>query len=192
MIKILICGDSFSADWGSSGWPRLLSNEFDVINLSQAGVGEYKILKQLESVNVKDFDLIIVSHTSPSRVHTPQHPVYKKGFHKNCDLIYTDIENKRSFFNTSLKVAKGWFKFHYDDQYQVDIYNLVREKINNLCTVPYVSISHVDFDLNLKKENVFIDFSNIWKNHRGGINHYDTYGNQEIYKILKNKILDLL
>jgi hypothetical protein len=188
MKKILLCGDSFSADWGSTGWPQMLSKDFNITNLSQAGVGEYKILKQIESTSLDNFDLVIVSHTSPSRIHTVSHPIHRTGFHKNCDLIYTDLEHKNSFFNISLRTAKNWFRFHYDDQYQIDIYNLIREKINNLCTIPYISISHARLNIDVKQETNFIDFFDIWKNHRGKINHYDDAGNQQIYEILKNKI----
>lgn len=192
MKEVLLCGDSFSADWGDIGWPQLLSRDFNITNLSQAGVGEYKILKQIESVNIRDYDLVIVSHTSPSRVHTANHPIYKTGFHKDCDLIYTDIENKNSFFNSSLKIAKGWFKFHYDDQYQTDIYKLIRNKIKNICTIPYISISHAHLNVDVIPENKFIDFSELWKTHRGTINHYNEIGNQKIYEILKDEIYKIL
>lgn len=192
MKKILICGDSFSADWGLVGWPQLLSEDYNIVNLSQAGVGEYKILKQIQSVDLKNFELIIVSHTSPSRVHTARHPLYREGFHKNCDLIFTDLENKFSFFNRSLKIAQGWFKYHYDDQYQIDIYHLIREKINTLCAIPYISISHADIEYKNYNEKNFIDFFHLWKTHRGSVNHYDDHGNNEIYRILKDKIQTLI
>ena len=42
---ILITGDSFSADYGK-GWVNSIDN---AVNVSQCGVGEYKILKQLQN-----------------------------------------------------------------------------------------------------------------------------------------------
>ena len=69
--KILICGDSFAADWTiktkTSGWVNFLKDT-DII--AQAGVGEYKILKQLQSCNLELYNHIIVSHTSSYRIHT--------------------------------------------------------------------------------------------------------------------------
>jgi hypothetical protein len=189
-MKILIAGDSFAAKWPNqhSGWVNLLEKDYSVTNIAQAGVGEYKILKQLESVNPNLFDLVIVSHTSPSRVHTPQHPTHKSGFHKNCDLIFADIEEASSCFNKSLQVAKGWFKYHYDDNYQMDIYQLVREKINNIINVPYISMSHITLLKNVLIEKDFIDFSDLWTIERGNVNHYTDNGNEVIYKIIKEKI----
>ena len=54
-MKILICGDSFAADWTikypGQGWPNMLSQQYEIVNLAQAGCSEYKILKQLEFTN---------------------------------------------------------------------------------------------------------------------------------------------
>ena len=60
-MKILIVGDSFAADWSVKyndyhGWPNLLAQKFEVTNLAKAGVGQYKIYKQLQ--NIDDFDLV--------------------------------------------------------------------------------------------------------------------------------------
>jgi hypothetical protein len=60
MDKLLICGDSFAADWTvkvkEKGWVNLLAQDYKVTNLAQAGCSEYKILKQLQSVNLDKFD----------------------------------------------------------------------------------------------------------------------------------------
>jgi len=131
-LKILVAGDSFAAEWpGNSGWVKLLAQEHPVTNVAQAGVSEYKILKQIQNENLQDYDAVIVSHTSPSRVHTLDHPLHKDGLHKDCDLLWTDIEDRPSLFNPSLKAAKGYFKYHYDDNYYQTIYSLLRKEINN-------------------------------------------------------------
>jgi len=181
-MKILIAGDSFAAKWPNcnTGWVNLLEHDFDVTNVAQAGVGEYKILKQLESVNPNLFDVVIVSHTSPSRIHTPSHPIHKDGFHKDCDLIFTDLECRNDWCDPSLKVAKGLFVHHYDDQYQLDIYKLIR--------VPYISMSHIDMLKTFSLEKEFINFSQLWNLERGDINHYSNIGNDTIYKVIKEKI----
>lgn len=188
--KILIVGDSFSSIWPdtTTGWPSLVANDYIVTNLSQPGIGEYKILKQLKDAPVDNYDLTIVSHTSPSRIHTLNHPIHKGGFHKNCDLIYTDIEDRWSLFNENLTVSKKWFEYHYDDEYQIDIYNLVRAEIQRLINTKYLSITHTEISSNLTVEQNYIDFSNIWKDHRGNINHYTDHGNQLVYKELKEAI----
>jgi len=191
MTNILLCGDSFAADWPGEGWPKKLALKYNVRNLSQAGVGEYKILKQLESVNRLNYDLVIVSHTSPSRVHTRQHPIHKDGLHKNCDLIFNDVD-RFSFFNKSLDSAKQWFKYHYDEEYQIDIYKMLRQKIKSIIKKPYISISHADIPEDLVIECTHLDFKSLWKNHRGLINHYDDEGNCEVFKILDKKIQELI
>jgi len=187
-MKILIAGDSFAALWPgvSDGWVNLLANQYDVINLAQAGVSEYKIYKQLCSVDIKGFDCVIVSHTSPSRIHTPVHPLHTEGFHKDCDLIITDLLGHFNPFNSKLQSAKAWFKNHYDEKYQIDIYNLLRSKINEMITVPYISMSHIDIVNRLAIENNHMDFSHCWEQHRGNINHYTKEGNLKVYnEILK-------
>lgn len=188
--KILIAGDSFSCVWPNrgEGWSVLLSNEYNITNVSQAGVGEYKIFKQVKSANLTDFDLIIVSHTSPSRIHTNNHPIHKSGFHKDCDLIYNDLENRFSWFNKNLEVSKKWFEFHYDDEYQIDIYRLIREKINSLININYISITHTGISSSLSFEKNNIDFSNIWESNRGYVNHYSDHGNKLVYKKIKSEI----
>jgi len=188
-MRILVAGDSFAAQWpGNNGWVKLLAKEFDVTNVAQAGVSEYKILKQLKQENIDDYDCIIVSHTSPSRVHTPSHPLHKHGLHKDCDLLYNDID-RTSFFNRSLSAAKGYFKYHYDDQYHCDIYHLLRKEINNiLATKNYISMSHIDIAKLFIVEDKHIDFSEFWKENKGKENHYSKEGNQKLCNIIVDAV----
>jgi hypothetical protein len=195
-MDILIAGDSFGAAWPSKnnnvGWPDLFSSKFKITNISQAGVGEYKILKQIDSVDQNDYDVMIVNHTSPSRVHTRQHPIHSTGLHKNCDLLYNDIDRKFSFFNRSLQTAKDWFLYHYDDEYQIDIYNLLREEIENKIQTPYIAISHMPVTAQYRIEKNHLDFSGIWQRHRGDVNHYDKEGNQLVSLTIENEICKIL
>ena len=189
-MKLLIAGDSFAAHWpnATTGWVDLLAEKYNVVNIAQPGIGEYKILKQIESQDVATFDLVIVSHTSPSRLHTSNHPIHKEGFHKDCDLILNDLIDRPTVGNASLKAAQEYFKYHYDDIYQIDIYNLIRKQINSLISVPYVSISHVDIANELAIETNHIDFSHLWSKERGTVNHYTEEGNREIFKKLEEII----
>jgi len=185
--NILIAGDSFAAVWPGMyiGWPKMLKEYYNVTNLAQAGVSEYKILKQLQSVDLFNFDSIIVSHTSPSRVHTLQHPLHKEGLHKDCDLIYTDIADRNSLFNPSLRSAKGWFRYHYDDEYQIDMYMLIRKEIRSLLgSHNYISITHTDISTTYALEHNNISFADTWKHNKGTVNHYTLEGNKKIFKQL--------
>lgn len=180
-MNILIAGDSFAVD-APGGWASMLAGHFKVTNLAEPGVGEYKIYKQLKSVNIPNFDCVIVSHTSYSRIHTLSHPIHKKGFYKNCDLIFTDIESFQATFNKSLEVAKGWFKYHYDDEYQKDIYKLIRQDISRLINVPYLSIDNLNNGNDIIFEKNHLDLRDIWPKYKGKINHYTEEGNLLIYK----------
>ena len=186
-MKILVAGDSFAAEWpGDNGWVKLLSQKYPVKNLAQAGVGEYKILKRLN--NIDDYDIIIVSHTSPSRVHTPNHPIHKEGLHKDCDLLYNDID-RTSFFNPSLSSAKSYFKYHYDDTYQCDIYKLIRQEIYSMLQNKiYISMSHIDIAKLFIYEDNHLDFSEFWKKNKGKENHYSKAGNEKIFNIILDRI----
>ena len=59
-MKLLITGDSFASNWypkyKEKGWPNYLEEKFQVTNLAQAGCSEYKIYKQLRSINLKKFE----------------------------------------------------------------------------------------------------------------------------------------
>lgn len=188
-MKLLVAGDSFAAEWpGTNGWVKQLAEEHDVTNIAQAGVSEYKILKQVQSQKLEDFDAVIVSHTSPSRVHIKKHPLHKQGLHKDCDLIYTDIAGRSSFFNKELRTAQNYFKHIYDDQYYQDIYLILREKINSIITIPYLSISHLEIAKYYIVEDKHLDFSEFWDNHKGTENHYNDIGNATVLKIILDNL----
>lgn len=189
-MKILIAGDSFAAPWPNcdSSWTSLLAENNLVVNVAQAGVSEYKIYKQLLSQPLTEFDCVIVSHTSPSRVHTRKHPIHNTGLHKNCDLIFTDIEAHSSWFNVSLRTAKNWFKYHYDDEYQSTVYKLVREEINRIIPVRYLSIDNLNITDDLIIEKEHLDLRNFWVNYKGEVNHYSAEGHAKIFKMITQKI----
>lgn len=190
--KILIAGDSFAAKWNGSypGWPDLLAMKYDVTNIAQAGVSEYKILKQIEPYRYKYYDFVIVSHTSPFRVHTPNHPIKREGLHKDCDLIYSDLENNDNKDNESLTTAINWFKHHYDEDYQKDIYRLMRTEIDRQ-TVGQIALDHFADSKEFAKEAYRLDFSNYWPKHRGNVNHYTADGNIHVFKTIVDKIEEL-
>jgi hypothetical protein len=199
-MKILVAGDSFAADWSVKhpqglGWPNLLAQQFDVTNVAQAGVGEYKILKQIISAgNLNNYDWIIVSHTIPYRVHTRKHPVhYNDALHHNADLIYTDVEyhscTVREIFNRPLRTAMNWFNWHFDLDYQETVYELVRDQVNRLVApVKNLVIDNSLVDRRFVKEQLVIDIEEIKKKNPGLINHLSEHGNQLVYNQILNAI----
>jgi len=202
-MKILIIGDSFAADWTTKyndnpGWPNWLSEIHDVVNLAQAGVGEYKILKQIQSVeNINSYDCVIVSHTSPLRVNTRQHPVhYNDKLHHNADLMLADVEyhytrwwRLRNLCNIALRTARNFFFYHFDEQYQYDIYKLLRKEINRLInTVPCIVVSNLNIDPQFITEEHVVNLCEIQQKHYGLINHLSTQGNALVFDIISNKL----
>jgi len=191
-LKILLAGDSFSAKWpdSPSGWPYLLGKEFNITNVSQAGVGEYKILRQLKSQNLNKFDLVIVNHTSPFRVHT-NNPIHNTKLHENCDLIFTDVESNLDKNNQSTVTAYNWFKYHYDEDYQKDIYDLMRKEICSMIKVPYLAIDHSPTSFERSFEDCHINFTNHWSVHKGLVNHYTEEGNAIVAQRIKEKLNEM-
>jgi len=194
---IALLGDSFAAEYNADtpGWVDILAEEYSVNNVAQAGVGEYKILRQLkdlESTNPnwkKLYNCVIVAHTSPFRVHTSKHPLHKKGLHKDCDLIYSDLKNRFDWFNESLATAKNWFVHHWDDDYQLGTYKLVREEIKRIIgDVPYLAIDHFGLSANISTETNKLDFSDFWLLNRGNVNHYTVEANQTVAKAVIDKV----
>jgi hypothetical protein len=192
-MKILVVGDSFAADWTvkyfGTGWPNLLALDHSVTNLAQAGVGEYKILRQVRSVkNIEQFDLIIVSHTSPYRVNTRQHPVHDTDpLHRHADLMFADIEYHLKRFsnklNQGLRTAFNFFVHHYDDEYQETVYELLRQEINNaIGTVPCIVVSNLNIEPRFVNESFVVDLTQIQQDYPGLINHLSEVGNQLAYK----------
>lgn len=192
-MRIAIAGDSFAVNYPSTtlGWPNVLAQKYTVKNVAQAGVSEYKIFKQIKNLDLKNYDCIIVSHTSFSRIHTLTHPVHKSGMHKDCDLIFSDIEARNSFFNSKLDVAKKWFKFYYDNDYQKDIYNLLRSEINRTITIPYLSIDNLEINDNCIKEKNHLNLTEFWQNNRGSINHYTAEANMIIAEMIEKSLTNL-
>ena len=196
--NILIAGDSFAADWSLTpgepqyGWPTLLSYCYNINNVAKGGVGEYKILQQLKNQDLSKYSTVIIAHTSPTRCHTKTHPIHSKdSFHDSCDLLYSDIEyhnNKISnFFNFSLRAAKNWFVYHYDPDYQQDIYWLIRNEINRLLIGKNV-IELKSFDVVAESTHIVLDYSHEVVHNQNYANHYTPRTNKKIF----DDLLELL
>lgn len=189
-MKILICGDSFSYDSNNeNSWVTKLHSIFQVTNLSQCGVGEYKIYQQLKSVDVDSFDKILISHGSPNRLYINQEQVlHKDKTHKNSDLIFTDVEDKKDS-NQLANIAYNYFINIFDLEYYSYIHNLVCQDLDRLTQHTNVlHITHFDYSKLYNFDKKLIEFHNIWLQHPGDINHYDPAGNALVF----NKLVELL
>jgi hypothetical protein len=202
MKNILVIGDSFAADWTVKykdlykGWPNLLAEKYTVTNLAQAGVGEYKIYKQLLTVaDLSVYDLVIVAHTGPARIHSLRHPIHSNDvLHSNADLIFADIEYHASrpwnFLNGSLRAAINFFKYHYDPEYFELMYTLLRKEINDILAK---SNSKVIVISNMAKTNLFatepvLVTKLISKEESGIMNHMNEATNALMFKHIDSLI----
>ena len=191
-MKILICGDSFAADWtvkySGQGWPNMIANDYNVTNLAQAGCSEYKIYKQLKSIDLNQFDKIIISHTSPYRIPIKIHPVHSNDLlHKNSDLIYSDIKDHSQTDNKLLSIV-DFFENYFDFESAIFNHTLICKEIE-LITSSYNTIHVISIDWNnLYLFDNMLNFEYLFKSNRGLINHYDEKGNQLIYKTIKNMV----
>lgn len=192
-LKILISGDSFAADWSLKypnvcGWPNMLAKIYNVTNIAECGISQYKIWQQIKNSNLNNFDICIVCHTSPYRVHTRKHPIhYNDILHKNSDLILNDVEyhkNKLSnIFNRSLITAVNWFKFHYDPEFQEVIYKLIKKDIQEMIEkIHFIEI------FNFEKNDSKFCYSKYLETDRGNINHFNARVNNIIFNDIKNEI----
>jgi hypothetical protein len=192
-LKVLLCGDSFAAnfqhrDKSQYGWPNLLSGLHSVTNAAQAGVSEYKIIKQLNNYDSKDFDLTIIVHTSVSRVHIKKHPLRSRNrLHQNCDLIYADLLASDSN-NPVVNTAIDYFQSIYDSEYYTDLYKMMLSTIQ-IQTVPHKTLHLSFFDNGIVYPfQHYINLKSIFDQYPGPINHLSDQGNMKVFDILQTWI----
>jgi hypothetical protein len=175
---ILIIGDSFSYD--NEGWPSLLNKEF--INLSERGIGQYKIFKSFNECR-QSYDRVIFCHTSPWRIHTRYHPIHADNVQRpKTDFLLADIDY-HSQHNDEMKLAKTYIEKFHDFDYQYDVYRLL---INDLLTAP--ESIHITFHDPDDTKMIERNFNHIWKNNKGQINHMSRRGNE----LVAQELLELL
>jgi len=185
MELIGIFGDSFGVrkDYSEfSSWITLLGHHYSIINYCECGVGEYKILQQLRNSNLDKFDHIIVTHTSATRVYVKNNPIHASSkYHKNCDIIYADVENRPDEFSVACQLH---FKYIFDIDYAISIHNMICEQIDNLLADRKVThITHFDYT-GLYNFNNMINFYELFLKNKGNVNHYNQIGNINIYQTL--------
>lgn len=189
--NVLICGDSFSADWtvkyDGFGWPNLLAQDFNVTNIAQAGCSEYSIYKQIKSQNLNKYDRVIVAHTSPYRLYTSTHPVHNGDpLHHNSALIYTDIK-EHAKNNTELNPIIDYYKKYFNKENALFMHNLLCKEIDDMCPVDTIHVLNID----CKKCYSFkrmMNFHKVFAKNRGLMNHFNDKGNLKVYKQIKKEL----
>jgi len=168
-MKILIIGDSFSAD--KNGWPSMLGHQ--VTNISENGIGEFKIF--LKAKNTVSFDKIIFNHTSPWRVHTRVHPIHKNNPERsNNDFLLNDVEY-HSKINKDMKIVDEYLKKYYDPEYQQEVYNLLLKEM--MCIPNSIHITFHDAE---DTQQILHNYNHVYKQYPGKINHMSYEGNKLI------------
>jgi hypothetical protein len=179
--RILIVGDSFSAaNSHDKSWHNRLGAYFHVTNLSQCGVGQYKIHKQL-IMSHQQFDSVIYSISSPYRCHTEYNPFYSNSHstHANCDFIYQDLVDKLP--DQMAKNLVWWFENVFDLDYAKYMHNLLVVndcKAHNIIPISFFDCTHIDQSINV------IDFLPVWKDYPGPWNHLNNHGHDLVFQKL--------
>ena len=187
--KILIAGDSFSADWtvkytDRPGWTNWLAEKFNVVNVSQAGAGEYKILQQIKKQDLSKFDSIIISHASPNRVYCVKHPIHDNDtLHKNADIIYADIKEHTD--NPDAVIAANYYERYFDFNYYQDVSNMCcLEILNLLGDYPNLNQYHM---VNYAQQHKYdclpenFNLNEFLSKYPGNICHLSSEGNKLLY-----------
>lgn len=169
-MNITILGDSYAVDIPHS-WASILSQQHNVTCLSQAGCSEYKIWLQSQNVPA-DTDLIIISHTSWSRIPVETHPVHTEGFHVNCDLIYNDCDAH------NVTTATDFFENHFWNNFWFDTYWLWRDKLSYELSSSHWLVELDFFQQN--RDNPALNFYQLAKNNPGKICHMSETGNRMV------------
>jgi hypothetical protein len=185
MKNVLICGDSFAADWSVKytdypGWPTLLSQKYNVTNMAQAGCSEYKILKQLQSQDLTQYYSVIVVHTSPFRIPVEDHPIHHNDIlHCNSDFIYLDVKASNE---QSVNCVTEYYEKYFWPEYALFMHQCVlTEELKILKNQYCVHSSMMPWD-NLVQTDCFINFHPVFTQHRGLVNHLTKEGNEIIFQ----------
>lgn len=191
-MKIGLFGDSFGVQKRNepfNSWVTLLSQHYGIINHCESGVGEYKILKQLLNSDLTEFDYIIVTHTSSTRIHVEHNPIHRASeYHKNCDIIYADIAERQDEFSVACQL---YFKHIFDINYATFVHNAICEKIDKLLdNKKVIHITHFDY-AGLYSFRDLINFHQLFLKNRGEVNHYNEDGNTKVYEEVYKRLLCL-
>jgi hypothetical protein len=159
----------------------MLCKDFNITNVAEAGVSEYKIHQQIKKQKIQDYDKIIISHTSAYRIPVETHPIHSKDtLHRNCDFIYSDIREHKD--NPDVKCIVDLYEKYFHIDYAIFVHELILKEINMICP----NAVNITFFNSFNKDAVQLE--DVFLENRGNINHLNEVGNKIVY----NKILKLL
>lgn len=191
--KILLCGDSFAADWQRKwpqrqGWPNFLAQHYDVENRAQAGCSEYRIWQQLRGCDLDRYHAVIVSHTSPNRVYVREHPVHRgDALHGHSDFIYADVA-AHADRHRELASMVDYFERWFDVDHARDMHGLICEKIDHITQgARVIHVTHIDWQ-GLYEFPDHVRCADIFERHRGNANHYDARGNEMVLRRILERL----
>lgn len=189
MMNIGVFGDSFAYQKRNEpfpSWVDLLAQHHVIDNHAECGVGEYKILKQIQGADLDRYDIVIVSHTSYSRVFVEHNPLHVHNeYHKNCDILYSDVEAHDNEFSRACKL---YFKHIYNDEHAQDIHNLILKEIDHLLA-DKLAVHLTPFEhAGLYRFANMVDLHDVFVKNRGEVNHFTKLGNQEVYQQVLSRL----
>jgi hypothetical protein len=192
--KLLIVGDSFSSEQISDqyGWPVLLKKDFEITNLSNPGIGEYKILQKLQTAELETFDLILISHTSPNRIHCQHNPLYPVGhIYSDSDVIFADAESKAHSIPAANYLVY-YYKYIFDEEYYQFIHKSCCQEIDRL-TQNHNVLHITQFAwTDLYEFPGMINYYNFWLSNRGNYAHYTVEANNTLYCQIKKQLQEIV
>lgn len=174
MKKVLLAGDSFSADWGSSyeWWKNL---PYEITNISQAGSSQYKILKRLSNIDISDYDAVIIFHTSPYRIYTELNKLHLNSpTHRESCYVINDVLSNRGKMRSAMN---KYIEYFYNDEYNLYCHTKVCDDI-----VSYASGYNVLHCSGFDYSGIY-NFSNmvsaqdLHNKHKGNVCHLNQTGN---------------
>ena len=189
-MKIALFGDSFGVqkmEEEFDSWVTMLNKHIDIDNFCKSGIGEYKILKQIQQTDLSVYDKVLITHTSPNRVYVKFNPLHQDSqYHKDCDIIYSDIENNSDKFSIA---GQLYFKHIFDFEYAKDIHIMICKEIEKLINHKIsMHITHFDYN-ELYNFPDMINFYPLFLKNRGTVNHYNKKGNITVFQTLLDKLI---
>ena len=198
---IAFCGDSFCADYkliseDNLGWPYLVANKLgmSIASFGIAGSCQYRILKQAEILfEKKSCNIIVICHTSPFRIYAPEHPLRRiDPLHFSSDFVPADTFKKKKYYEKDpyISAARSFYKYLFDDTHQIDIHQLICQRIEYICSKQNIKILHTSgFEYeDFFKFKSFTSISHIVHNYAGSVNHLNQEGNILLAELIYQKI----
>tara|TARA_B100001094_G_C18185154_1_gene803332 strand:- start:1625 stop:2233 length:609 start_codon:yes stop_codon:yes gene_type:complete len=121
-------------NWETDRWSKILCDELgaEEYNYADGGGSNQRILRQLTTHNIKDYDLAIIQLTMPERLEYHDGNIFQKispSISQNSKKIY----NLNWFWNT-------YYKQVYHDAYGDSMEKMVYESVKCICAVNKVPL----------------------------------------------------